>query len=374
MRFADIPGLSQTKKLLAQAVSNNHVAHAQLFYGAAGSANMAMALAFATYLNCTDKKNGDSCGQCPSCIKSDKLIHPDLQFIFPVSSTKSVTGKNVVSSSYLTEWRAYLLSHPYGTLEDWSAHYGAENKQANISKEESRNIVRALSMTAFESEFKIMVIWLPENMHSSAANGILKILEEPPAKTIFLMVSCNYEQLLTTILSRCQLFKIPAFESNDIEQYLVDRYQLEASRAKSLSLLAEGSMQKAIDQMDDVESDGHELLRDWMRQCWRKDFIAIHQTNELFSKMSKAAQKLFLQYAMNILRYALIYSILPEENEKLNADEKGFVANFGKALNEQKIETISNEINRALYHIERNANTKILFLDMSINIGTAMTA
>lgn len=374
MRFADIPGLYESKNLLVQAVKNNHVAHAQLFYGQQGSGNMAMALAFATYLNCTDKQDGDSCGKCPSCLKMDKLIHPDLQFVFPASSTKSVTGKNVVSSSYLKEWREYLLANPYGSLVDWSAHYGAENKQANISKEESRNIVKSMTMTSFEGEYKILVIWLPEYMHTTAANGILKILEEPPSKTIFLMVSCDYERLLTTILSRCQLFKIPNFSTEDIEEFLTNQHSVPPEKAKSIAALSDGNIRQAVESIDESENDDHTLFRDWMRQCWTKDFIKINQTNDAFFKMSKTAQKLFLQYAMNMLRHALVHHLMPEETEKLNSEEQGFVANFGKALNEQKIEKISGEINTALYHLERNANIRILFLDLSISIGQVMTA
>ncbi|WP_109832407.1 DNA polymerase III subunit [Reichenbachiella versicolor] len=374
MRFADIPGLSDSKYLLTQAVKNNHVAHAQLFYGKPGSGNMAIALAFATYLNCTDKQENDSCGKCPSCVKMDKLVHPDLQFVFPVSATKGISGKNVVSSSYLNEWREFLIANPFGSLEDWSGHYGAENKQANISKEESRNIVKSMTMTSFEGEYKVLIIWLPENMHSTAANGILKILEEPPAKTIFIMVSCDYERLLTTILSRCQLFKIPNFSTEDIETYLTKTHNLLPERAKTIAALSEGSIRTAIENIDESENDDHAIFRDWMRQCWTKDFIKINQTNDIFFKMSKTAQKLFLQYAINMLRHALVHSVWPEESEKLNSDEQGFVANFGKALNEQKIEVISSEINTALYHIERNANIRILFLDLSIRIGQAMTA
>ena len=211
MRFSDIIGLEDTKQQLIAAVKSNHVAHAQLFFGSEGSANLALALAFATYINCTNQSDSDSCGTCASCTKIDKLVHPDVQFIFPVSSTKKVTGKSVVSSSYMNEWRSFILNNPYSGIEQWSASYGAENKQSNISKEESRNIIKNLSLKAFEAEYKIMLIWLPEFMHPSAANGILKILEEPPKKTIFLLVTNDYEKLLTTILSRCQFLRFDLF-------------------------------------------------------------------------------------------------------------------------------------------------------------------
>ncbi|WP_420580142.1 ATP-binding protein [Reichenbachiella sp.] len=374
MRFADIPGLSEAKQQLIHAIKGNHVAHAQLFYGQEGSANLALALAYATYINCKNPSDNDSCGTCESCTKMDKLVHPDLQFVFPVSSTKSVTGKNVVSSSYLKEWRAFLSANKYGSLVDWSEHYGAENKQANISKEESRNIIKSLTLKSFEAEYKVMIIWLPEYMNVSAANGILKILEEPAEKTLFLLVTCEYERLLTTILSRCQLFKVPSFSDDELEQYLIEKKGVEAGKAKKIAALAEGSLQAAVENIDSTEDDAHVMFRDWMRQCWVKDFTSLNSTNDSFNKLSKTAQKLFLQYALNMMRQAVVSEYLVDEKEKLNDSEKDFAVKFGKALTTQKLEKISEEFSKAHYHLERNANVKILFLDLSLTVGRIMTA
>lgn len=374
MRFADIPGLSAAKQQLIHAIKGNHVAHAQLFYGQEGSANLALALAYATYINCKNPSESDSCGTCDSCTKMDKLVHPDLQFVFPVSSTKSVTGKNVVSSSYLKEWRTFLSANKYGSLVDWSTHYGAENKQANISKEESRNIIKSLTLKSFEAEYKVMIIWLPEYMNVSAANGILKILEEPAEKTLFLLVTCEYEKLLTTILSRCQLFKVPAFNDEELQQYLIDQKGVDAEKAKKIAALAEGSLQAAVENIDSTEDDAHVMFRDWMRQCWVKDFTSLNGTNESFSKLNKTAQKLFLQYALNMMRQAVVSEYLVDEKEKLNDSEKDFAVKFGKALTMQKLEKISEEFSKAHYHLERNANVKILFLDLSLTVGRIMTA
>lgn len=374
MRFADIPGLSAAKQQLIHAIKSNHVAHAQLFYGQEGSANLALALAYATYINCLKPTDLDSCGTCDSCTKMDKLVHPDLQFVFPVSSTKSVTGKNVVSSSYLKEWRSFLNANKYGSLVDWSEHYGAENKQANISKEESRNIIKSLTLKSFEAEYKVMIIWLPEYMNVSAANGILKILEEPAEKTLFLLVTCEYERLLTTILSRCQLFKVPSFSDEEIKEYLAGTKGIEEGKAKKLAALAEGSLQAAVENIDSTEDDAHVMFRDWMRQCWVKDFTLLNGTNDSFSKLSKTAQKLFLQYALNMMRQAVVSEYLVGEKEKLNDSEKDFAVKFGKALTTQKLEKISEEFSKAHYHLERNANVKILFLDLSLTVGRIMTA
>ncbi len=373
MRFASVPGLAETKRLLIQAVKTNHVAHAQLFYGKEGTANLAMALAYATYLNCQNPSDQDSCGECASCQKMDKLIHPDMQFVFPVSATKNIKGKDVVSASYLAEWRSYLLANPYGNLEDWSTSYGAENKQANISKEESRNIIKGMTLTSFESGYKVLLIWLPEYMHPSAANGILKILEEPPKKTVFLMVSVNYERLLTTILSRCQLVKIPAFSTEEVSEYLIQNHSLTAEKAQTIAGLSEGSIKQAIEHLDDTEQESHDIFRQWMRICWTKDFIALNGIVEAFFKMSKTAQKLFLTYALNMMRHALVCEYLVDENLKLNQEEQGFVAKFGNALETNSIEVISKAMSEAHYHLERNANPRILFWDLSLTIGRAMT-
>lgn len=374
MRFSEIIGLEDTKQQLIAAVKSNHVAHAQLFFGSEGSANLALALAFATYINCTNQSDSDSCGACASCTKIDKLVHPDVQFIFPVSSTKKVTGKNVVSASYLNDWRSFTLKSPYSGIEQWSASYGAENKQSNISKEESRNIIKNLSLKAFEAEYKIMLIWLPEFMHPSAANGILKILEEPPKKTIFLLVTNDYEKLLTTILSRCQLLKIRSFNEAEIVKNLEEKQGVEPQKAAKIAALAEGNLTKASSLIEEVEEDAHKIFRDWMRLCWTKNFTELSMMNDIFSSMNKTTQLMLFQYGLNMMREALISKMATMNEVKLNEEEKSFVGNFGKALSLSVLENISEELNKAQYHLSRNASSKILFMDMSLSIGRMMSS
>ncbi|MFT7031688.1 MAG: DNA polymerase-3 subunit delta' [Cyclobacteriaceae bacterium] len=374
MRFSEIIGLEDTKQQLIAAVKSNHVAHAQLFFGSEGSANLALALAFATYINCTNQSDSDSCGTCTSCTKIDKLVHPDVQFIFPVSSTKKVTGKNVVSTSYMNEWRSFTLNNPYGGIEQWSASYGAENKQSNISKEESRNIIKNLSLKAFEAEYKIMIIWLPEFMHPSAANGILKILEEPSKKTIFLLVTNDYEKLLTTILSRCQLLKIRSFNEAEIAKNLEEKHGVYPQKAAKIAALAEGNLTKASTLIDEIEEDAHKIFRDWMRLCWTKNFTELSMMNDIFSSMNKTTQLMLFQYGLNMMREALISKMATINEAKLNEDEKSFVGNFGKALSLSVLENISEELNKGQYHLGRNASSKILFMDMSLSIGRFMSS
>lgn len=374
MRFADIPGLPETKKYLVNAVDNDHLAHALLFSSREGGAGLATALAFATYLNCTDKQEFDSCGQCPSCVKSDKFIHPDMHFAFPVSSTKKITGKDVVSSSFLTEWRSFLLDRPYGTVTDWSRHFGGEDKQLNISKEESRHIIRSLSLKSFEGNYKIMLIWLPEFMHPSAANGILKILEEPPEQTIFILVSQDPEKLLTTILSRTQQFRIPPFSDEDLARLLEEHHGAEESKARQIAHMADGSLAKAVELLSEVEDDSHELFRKWMRHCYTVDFTEMVAWSEHFQKMKKMGQKNLLQYGLAMMRETLLQCTHAETLSRLHGEEQQFVKNFVKVMDADKVSSVSEQLNTAFYHLERNANPKILFLDLSLQVARILRA
>lgn len=374
MRFADIIGLDEVKTSLINSVRNNHLAHAQLFFGTEGSGNLAMALAFATYLNCTNRQmsldgSEDACGQCPSCQKMAKFIHPDVHYVFPVSSTKNVSGKDVVSSSYMPDWRSFLSRHPYGSLSQWMLQYGGEDKQVNISKEESRHIVRNLSLKAFEGNYKIMLIWLPEYMHVSAANGILKILEEPPAKTVFLLVTSDMEKLLTTILSRTQTFKIRSFTDQEISQYLIRQHEISSEMAEQLARMSGGSMSAALANINEVKDDNHSMFSNWMRMCYERNFTQLIQLADEYHQLNKDNQRSLLLYALNILRETLVYPYTSEELVRLQGDERTFVERFSKVMQWEKVQLISDRINESLYHLERNASPKIMFLDMSLQVA-----
>lgn len=368
MKFSDIPGLRETKSHLVQAVEGGHLAHALLFAGHQGAPNLNLALAFATYLNCDNRQGDDACGQCPSCSKNSKFVHPDLHFVFPVSSTKTIKGKDVVSTSFLKDWRKFLLAQPFGNLQDWSNHYGGENKEANISREESRHIIRNLSLKAFEGKYKIMLIWLPEMMHLTAANAILKILEEPPEDTLFLMVTNDAENLLTTILSRTQQFTIRKFQDQEIIDYLVAQ-GTSTEKAAQLSHLADGNLNQALKLASEVEDDSHQLFRDWMRLCYVRDYTKMVAWADLFQKQNRMQQKSVFQYGLNILREVLVTSFANEGLSRLSGEEKDFVQNFAKVMDANKVDLISELLNQAYYHIERNANQKITFLDLSLQVA-----
>src|SRR5579859_4038197 len=265
MTFSSIPGLDEIKKQLTGSVHSNHIAHALLFSGKPGALNLPLALAFANYLHCQNKNGNDSCGTCAACSKSLKYIHPDTHFVFPLGNIKGDKDEDRFRAEILKTWRTFLIEQPFGDLGNWMEAYGGEDKQALIAREESREIVRALSLKPFESANKIMIIWLPELMHSSAANGILKILEEPPPQTFFFLVTNSAEQLLPTILSRTQIVHVPLLMDEEISEYLSTHHGVEESKRREIVHLAEGDLNFAV-QLIDAEEDHHQTrYMDWLR-------------------------------------------------------------------------------------------------------------
>ncbi len=375
MLFADIPGQEDTKKTLINSVKKNHIAHAQLFAGKEGSANMAMALAYGMYINCEAQKENDSCGECASCSKFKKLIHPDLHFIFPVNTTKEVP-KDAVSALFMKEWRSFLINNPYATIHSWGDTIGTENKQLIINTDDSRSIIKALSLKSFEGEYKVMIIWLPELMKTEGANAILKILEEPPAKTVFLMVSNNIDRLLTTIQSRTQKVMIPSFSDDEVKKYIIEKYSVEDKKATRIAFLADGNMDAAIRLTDEHETeDNHDMFRDWMRLCYNlykktNNLIELNQWTEAFGALGREGQKTMLQYGINIMRETLVFRHTAQQLVRLQQEDLVFVEKFSQTLTDEMIETVSNRLNETFYHIERNASAKITFMDTSFFIAS----
>ncbi len=368
MRFQDIQGLESTKQKLVEAVKNDHVAHAQLFAGADGSANLALALAFATYLNC-ENRGEDACGECPQCVKNAKYIHPDVSFIYPTAATAKLARDKSSSEKFLKEWRTFLLEKPYGNVADWSAHFGWENKLLSIPTHEKSNILQALSLKAFEGQFKIMIIWQPELMHQNAANGILKILEEPPAKTIFLMVSNNPNSLLTTITSRTQKLNIPLFEDSDVIEVLKKDRGISEEDASRLAYFAEGNLRKALSLSEGVEDDTQELFKEWFRYCYTFNFEALVPMADSFQKKGKEFQLDLLNSAGRIIREALVHNVPIQELARMPESEQAFIEKFSGVFEIDKVGALCPKLDEAMYHIERNANPKILFLDLSLAIA-----
>lgn len=369
MRFSDIHGLEATKKQLVAIAQRNRVAHAQLFSGIEGSALLPMALAYATYLNCTNPSATDACGVCDSCSKCLKYIHPDVHFIFPVSGTEDVKVKDALSKVFLPSWRKFLLDNPYGNLNDWAMVFGGENKQLTIYTKESREIIDALSLTAFEGKYKIMLIWTPELMHPNAANSILKILEEPSGNTVFLLVSPDKEKLLGTIRSRTQLILIPPFTDDELLHILVNQNEVEREKAKHLVQLSGGSLRTALNLGEDTDLNLHTMFIDWMRNCFSNRFGEAAADAEKFYALTKSAQKTLLLYGLEILRESLVAGYDDNKLLRVNGVEKEFVVNFSKTLSTDIIKQVSDKLSEAHYHLERNANAKMIFMNLSILIS-----
>ena len=371
MRFADIPGQEETKRLLAQSVRRRHVAHAQLFRGAEGSAALALALAYAAYLNCEGRAAdaADSCGQCAACQKIDKLVHPDLNFILPVTTTKAVP-KDAVSSKFAGEWRPFVLENPYQGLNDWMQHIGADNKQGSISKEESLQLLRLVSLTAFEARYKIVIVWLPELMHPAAANAVLKLLEEPPPATIFLLVSHAPEQLLPTIISRVQPVVVRPLAEEALTAYLQTARQLPEAQARQVAQLAEGNIGQALAAgLGGQEHDYFTFFVDWMRQCYGYKVDKLLSKSDEFQKLGRENQKDLLHYALGVLRKVLLFGLDPRLLPHLAATEQAFVQGFSKFVTPRNAEALTAELTDAHYHIERNANPRMVFVDSSLRLA-----
>ena len=372
MRFSDIPGQQQVKQLLAQSVRRNHVAHAQLFRGAEGSAALALALAYAAFLNCESRPPDaeDSCGRCPSCQKIDKLIHPDLNFIVPVTTTKAV-AKDATSSKFMAEWRAFVLENPYQGLNDWMQHIGAENKQGSISKDESLQLLRLVSLKAFEAQYKLVILWLPELMHPAAANAVLKLLEEPPPATIFLLVSHAPEQLLPTIISRVQPVVVRPLSEEELTTWLRDARQVPEAKARQLAQLADGNPGTALAAYSTAASD-HDyfaLFAGWMRTCYSNKVSDMLEKSDEFQKLGRENQKEFLQYALTELRKVLLFGLDPQLVPHLSAQEQPFVQGFSRFVTPHNADPLTRELNEAHYHIERNASPRMVFVDASLRVA-----
>ena len=366
MRFSKIPGLSNEKKRLVDSFNSNTIHHAMLFVGQRGSANLSLALAFATYINCKSRGD-DSCGLCSSCNKMDKLIHPDVNFIFPVAPTTKI-NKEIISDKFIESWRSSVIESPYLTVEDWFEIYGFENKQPNISKDEVRNLVKKLSLKPFESVFKINIIWLPEYLNISTANAMLKILEEPPGSTLFFIVTNNHQKLISTIRSRVQLFKVKRFSDEDMKEYLSLGQSVSESEVDQAIYLSDGDLNKAEKYLYASNSEDLEKIKVWMRSCYTQNFQEINSQVEWFNSLSKIKKRTFLIYSLKLMREALVSGI-DESLSKISDGEMSFISKFRTTLDSDDFENIIIFLDESIRFLDRNANPKILFLDLSIKIS-----
>jgi DNA polymerase-3 subunit delta' len=371
MKFKDIYGLEDVKKRLIRTVDENRISHAQLFLGTEGTGNLALALAYAQYINCRNKTDGDSCGTCPSCVKYEKLSHPDLHFVFPVAKVKQLKDKEVSSSNsfYLENWRAAVLENDaHLSLGDWYAKIGMENKQGYINTDDARSIIDKISYKSYEAEYKVMLIWMTEFLYHAAAPRLLKVIEEPPPKTLFLLVSHQSDKIIGTILSRSQTVKIPRYKEDELLRYLRKKYQAGEEEAHNAVKIANGNLVAARDaiQTSEIEMFNYEKFREWMRMCFAAKFTDISEFVVEVSQLGRERQKSFLSYGLDVIRKSMLLNYAGLDAARLSPMEGKFVQGFAPFINEKNLDQLYKEFNDAIYHIERNAKPDILFTDLSI--------
>jgi len=371
MQFTHIIGQDEVKKKLVRTIRNGRVSHAQLFLGPDGSAKLALAIAYAQYLNCENKGEEDSCGTCPSCLKYEKLAHPDLHFVYPVTTTEDVK-KKPISKDFIEKGRTLLIRNDYNvSLSEWYDEIGIEKKQAIINADDCEEIIRTLQYKSYESEYKVVIIWMVEKLFHAAAPKILKVLEEPPEKTLFILVCENHEQVLATILSRTQLIKIPRVAEQDIVRFLMKKMNCAEPEARRIAGLAFGSLKEAMNNFHQSEEEKANFLhlRYWWRECWQQNAGNLLNFAADIGKASREKQKSFLQFVLQTIRLAFLYRAGLEDRLIYEGEEREFVMKLSKVLHPGNLHLLNEELNKAIFHIERNAYAPIVFTDLGFTIG-----
>lgn len=377
-------------------VQQNRLSHALLFLGKEGSGALSLARAFAQYVVC-EKVNGktkpddlfnspslfgepepvaektstgltDSCGICPACVKAAKLIHPDIHFSYPVIPKKS--GEQPISTDYISEWRKFIIEHPYGNSYDWLQFIDAENKQGNITAKECNEIIHKMSLKSFEASYKILILWMPELL-GKEGNKLLKLIEEPPPDSLFILVAENESLILPTILSRTQLVKVPMLPAADIQQALVQKEELSAAKAAQIAGISEGNYHEALEHLRNADDDWEVLLRDWLNSILKTGPAAQVKWIDEVAKLGREKQKQFLKYFTHLLEHAIRLRIMGQHEQNLPESQQSmldFALRLNKICSVEQQEAIMNELDQAGYYIERNANAKMLFHALTIRL------
>lgn len=392
MLFRDVIGQQEVKQHLIEMVQHNRLSHALLFLGKEGTGALPMAMAFANYISSLPRDNGNEASMFSEPIevklpstpydadawmakqssfsKAEAMVHPDIHYTYPVITKKA--GTPPLSTDYASEWREFVQQYPYGNIYDWLQAIGAENKQGNITAQECNDINRKLSLKSFESGYKILVLWMPEYL-GKEGNKLLKLIEEPPPNTLFILVAESESAILTTILSRCQLVKIPALQPEDIEGSLNAKAGINADKAKLIANASEGNYREALHQLQHADEDYYNLLREWLNAILRSGPIAQVKIIEEIARMGREVQKQFLRYFTHLLEQALRLEISTGTLQEqvlaaMSIGEQDFALKLNKAMGIEQKEAIAEELDKASYYIERNANAKILFHALTIKI------
>jgi len=362
MQFKSIIGQQSLINKLITAYNENRVAHTQLYLGNEGSGTLTIAIAFAQFLNCTNKTNNDSCGECSSCKKYEKLIHPDLHFYFPTATTSSVK-KDPKSSLFLNEWRKYLTeNNAYITQTGWYEQLGIGNKQGYIRKDDANEIIGKLSLKSYEAEYKVVIIWMVDRMNETSSNKLLKTYEEPPEKTLIILIGEKYEKLLATVRSRAQLFKVSKLTDADIASKLVQE-GIEENKAKDVALISNGNWNLAKEIINNAEETQQNFInfRKWLRLCFQpKDYSALIKFNQEMSKIGRERQKSFLNYGLEVIHNSILQNNNSGAVIKKAGEELDFAIKFSPFINQANQTEMYTALNQAIYHIERNAHPGIV--------------
>jgi len=365
VQFKNIIGQESLKQQLIQSVANKRVPHAIMLLGQDGSGNLSLAVAFAQYLNCENRINNESCGECSSCLKSQKLIHPDIHFTYPVVSTK---GSKPKSTDFIEEWRKAFFENPYLNIQDWIESLDAENKQGNISVEECHEIIRSLNYKSFESLYKIYIIWMPEVL-GKEGNILLKSLEEPPENTIFFFVGNSEEQILTTVLSRVQIMKVPRLKDEEIIYQLEKKEGVGNKEAHAIARQVDGNFNEALKLAKNSEDDNEKLYLLFLRICLKgthEGKTLIDFCEKVNADLGRENMKGLLRYGLDLMREVFVLEHIGESKARLTENELKLAQYMNQRLSFQSKEEIIKRLEESCFHLERNANPKILFMNLGI--------
>lgn len=376
MQFNKVIGQEELKNSLSNIVNNNRLSHALLMHGDYGNGGLGLALGLAQYIFCKNKTEKDSCGTCPSCLKVQKLVHPDLHFSFPINSPEGT--KAYTSDQFLEPWREMIFSSSYFDLKQWNEEIGLERKQSLIKVDESKSIIKKLQLKSYEADYKILIIWAADKMNADAANRLLKLIEEPSEKTLIILLTDNEEQILKTITSRTQGLRIPPIDSHALATFLKSSEELDEKRALQIANLAEGNLIRAKNLLHREEEDEQffQLFTEWMRGCYEANVERMyHWVEEISSKSyGREKQKRFLNYVLDQMREGILRNYSGNDLQSFFGKEDAFMKRFSPFIIAENILEINELINEAHYHIERNAYAKIVFMDMSMQFANLLRA
>lgn len=368
MKFSDIPGHKSVKARLQEMADNGRMPHAMMFHGPSGVGKMALARAFAQYIHCEHRMNGDSCGMCPSCLQHQSFNHIDTHYVFPVIKKKS--GSPVISDDYLPEWRDYLSRSQWMDFELWLAILGKENGQPMIYADESVALIRKLHYTAHHANKKIVVMWLPERMNAECANKLLKMIEEPFEDTVLLFVSNEASAVLPTIYSRTQRIELKRYSDDQLSRYLQDTYSLEAADSMAIAHVSEGNVNAAVRNLGKAKDSGRylELFITLMRLAYQRKVKELRDWSGDVADLGREKEVRFLEYCQRLVRENFIYNIQIPSLNYMTRDENAFSANFARFITERNVEKLITELNQAAIEITANGNAKIILFDLAIKI------